>query len=96
MTPAERDEVRGLAERHLAYHLGGLEHCTDCRNARAVLRNVPPGDAAAPLPWRVRHDGCGMVAITLDALVVAMEPDVARRLAHALHAAAAADAAEES
>ncbi len=53
---------------------------------------MPPGEATAPHPWRVRHDGCGMVAITLDALVVCMEPDAAHRLAHALHAAA--DAAE--
>lgn len=97
MTPAERDEVRGTAAMRACCEQGAgvLVSCGSdtCVMARAVLRYVPPGDAAAPHPWHVRHDGCDMVAITLDALVVAMEPDVARRLAHAIHAAA--DAAEE-
>ena len=89
MTPAERTKVRDHADMKR-----GDCKCVACLTLVAALRYVPPGDADAPLPWRVRHDGCGMVAITLGALVVAMEPDAARRLAHALHAAA--DAAEES
>ena len=88
MTPAERTKVRDHADLKR-----GTCECVACLTLVAASRYVPPGDADAPLPWRVRHDGCGMVAITLDALVVCMEPDAAHRLAHALHAAA--DAAEE-
>lgn len=89
MTPAERTKVRDHADLRR-----GTCECVACLTLVAALRYVPPGYAESPHPWRVNHDGCGMVAITLDALVVAMEPDAARRLAHALHAAA--DAAEES
>lgn len=90
MIPADRDAARRRAQA-----IVDGAPCTDVEEvfARYVLRYVPPADAEPPHPWRVRHDGCGMVAITLDALVVAMEPDAAHRLAHALHAAA--DAAEE-
>ena len=92
MTPAERDEVRGLAERHLAYHPGSLRTCTDCLNARAVLRYVPPGDASDHLLARVdrpgyatcRHPGHEYVETAAHL----------RDRAHALHAAA--DAAEEN
>lgn len=87
MTPAERTRVRDHADLRC-----GTCECVACLTLVAASRYVPPGDATAPHPWRVRHDGCGMVAITLDALVVCMEPDAAHRLAHALHAAA--DAAE--
>ena len=93
MTPAERDEVlarvQAINDGRPRIRLGAYN-----LEQRALSRYVPPGDAAAPLPWRVQHDGCGMIAITFDELVVAMEPDVARRVAHALHAAA--DAAEEN
>ena len=95
MTPAERDEVRGLAERHIAYHPGSLRTCTDCLNARAVLRYVPPGDAPNETMWTiriVRHQHGAVIEITGDDAVCA--PDSARRFAHAIHAAA--DAAEES
>ena len=89
MTPAERDEVRGLAERHLAYHPGSLRTCTDCLNARAVLRYVPPGDAAdsSIVPYAAGRDAWIAMHLTGSA-----KPDAARRLAHALHAAA--DAAD--
>ncbi len=89
MTPAERTKVRD----HASLKIGACE-CVACLTLAAATRYVPPGDAVPPHPWRVRHDGCGMVAVTLDAMVVCMEPDAARRLAHALHAAA--DAAEET
>lgn len=108
MTPAERDEVRGLAERHLAYHPGSLRTCTDCLNARAVLRYVPPGEAAsdglAPVDVAacVYHDddsgtdkhGIEIISRDFDFEYEALSVADARLLAHALHAAA--DAAEES
>jgi hypothetical protein len=92
VTPGERDEVRQMAAELLSA-AATYSSVSLPQMCAAILRYVPPGDAAAPSPWRVRHDGCGMVAITFDALVVAMEPDAARRLAHAMYAAA--DAAEE-
>ena len=99
MTPAERDEVRAMAERHLKYHLGGLKHCADCQNARAVLRYVPPGVATAPAGFVLQP-----VAATADtpASVVTVSPkgrfwpldvESARQMGAAYMAAA--DAAEE-
>ena len=91
MTPAERDEVRRRASDRLADHsmatVTSDERCAcdRCDDDRAVLRYVPPGDAA---------DSSGRDAWIAMHLTGSAKPDAARRLAHALHAAA--DAAEES
>ena len=103
VTPAERDEVRGLADRHLAYHPGGLSTCTDCANAHAVLRYVPPGDVDEALERDRENPSLDVIRSSFedgDAVMVyglddePLSPADARLLAHALHAAA--DAAEES
>ena len=74
------------------------DRLTKIITAAPSIRAVTPAErdeamATAPSPWRVRPDGCGMVAISHPDVVAALEPDAARRLALAL--LAAADAAEE-
>lgn len=79
MTPAERDEVRRIAQDSTAIGGADVNECDVNALARAVLRYVPAGDASdsgVASEW------------------VAAFPHKARRLAHALHAAA--DAAEET
>lgn len=92
MTPAERDEVRQVAQLVIdAIESSPLERMM----GRAVLRYVPPGDAPNETMWTiriVRHQRGAIIEITGDDAVCA--PDSARRFAHAIHAAA--DAAEES
>lgn len=80
MTPAERDEVRAIAADN-AKRRGHADacDCDRCRHDRAVLRYVPAGDAT----------DSGVASEWVAAF-----PHKARRLAHALHAAA--DAAEET
>ena len=93
MTPAERDEVRRLAE-------CGLEHqdhmsecpCDECKISRAVLRYVPPGDATDPAVTSAPSQAWGR-AISVAACK-RVPPREAQQIAHALHAAA--DAAEET
>ena len=94
MTPAERDEVRLIAQSSLAAHANcrrladGPCTCDDCAGWRAIVRYVPPGDASDI-----------EVSRSLDAVLIdiregsAYSSAGARSLAHALHAAA--DAAEE-
>lgn len=108
MTPGERDEVRAMAQVQIDHHRAtplvsqankdGCR-CTDCQNARAVLRYVPPGDFAAPAGFTLQP-----VAATADtpASVVTVSPkgrfwpldvEMARQMGAAYMAAA--DAAEE-
>jgi len=96
VTPAERDEVRSLAVRPC------VPNCTAhgaCIVGRAILRYVPPGDAAAPAGFTMQP-----VAATADtpASVVTVSPkgrfwplevEMARQMGAAYMAAA--DAAEE-
>lgn len=97
MTPAERDEVRRRASDRLADHsmatVTSDERCAcdRCDDDRAVLRYVPPGDAAdsSIVPYAAGRDAWIAMHLTGSA-----KPDAARRFAHALHAAA--DAAEET
>lgn len=100
MTPAERDDVREVAQIQIDHHHSAPVvsqagkagcRCTECMLARAVLRYVPPGDAAdsSIVPYAAGRDAWIAMHLTGSA-----KPDAARRLAHALHAAA--DAAEEN
>lgn len=101
MTPADRDEVRALADRALDHqdHMSECP-CGACKVARAVLRYVPPGDATTDgVPWTVGSPSIAADRAEGSVLVngvggFAFTPDAARTLAHAIHAAA--DAAEES
>ena len=88
MTPGERDEVRRIAaglfacEPHAATTMDGL-----IKLCNAVLRYVPAGVAVDPC-----------VVVDRDVVVIVLadipySPADARRLAHAINAAA--DAAEE-
>lgn len=90
MTPAERDEVLRIAAGFFACEpKDALTMAGMIKLCNAVLRYVPPGDAADI-----------EVSRSFDAVVIdiregsAYSPAGARSLAHALHAAA--DAAEES
>ena len=67
-----------------------------CVMARAVLRYVPAGDVTgmdALVTARVVETVGGLPVIELGPRIGFVAPDSARRIAHALHAAA--DAAEE-
>ena len=95
MTPAERDEVRRIAQDSTAIGGADVNECDVNALARAVLRYVPAGDV---------YD-CGIEIFARGVLIPVNAADLrngmwwhspatARVRAHALHAAA--DAAEET
>lgn len=98
MTPAERDEVRGMATMRACCSDATPDPCSSdtCVLARAVLRYVPAGVAAhrdvRPLP--VESDLPPSFRRIVAIGGVHLQPDGARAAAHALNAAA--DAAEDS
>ena len=95
MTPAERDEVRRIAQYTLDAHAGQPTPCAcgSCLCARANVRYVPPGDATSrSVVAEVSHSWGRAISIIEPRH--RMHPDAAIEIAHALHAAA--DAAEES
>lgn len=93
MTPAERDEVRRIATwvDDMCSSPVGLSSAQVLILASAVLRYVPPGDAVEPSIVTFAVGDKTLVSLHLTGTAL---PAAARRLAHALHAAA--DAAEES
>ena len=114
MTPAERDEVRRRASDRLADHsmatVTSNERCAcdRCDDDRAILRYVPPGEAASDglatldvSTCTYSDDDSGtdrrgveIVPHGFDFEYEALSVADARLLAHAIHAAA--DAAKES
>lgn len=98
MTPAERDEVRRRASDRLVNHsmatVTSNERCPcdRCDDDRAILRYVPPGNASDPSVASAERSRS--TPYVLSAASGVLDPSEARRLAHAIHAAA--DAAEET
>ena len=95
MTPAERDEVRVIAEA-VGRGCYGFDDFEARRwlqvLARAASRYVPPGDASDPAVTSVPSQAWGR-AISVAACK-RVPPREAQAIAHAIHAAA--DAAEET
>jgi hypothetical protein len=101
VTPAERDEVRGIASMRACCEVGAgaLVSCGSdtCVMARAILRYVPAGDIghAAVRILDVEQDIPPAFRNSIRLYgVAAMQPEEARAVGLAL--LAAADAAEES
>ena len=94
MTPAERDEVRGIAE--AIEHGSAPESDSEAQRWMQMLaraaRYVPPGDASDPAVTSAPSQAWGR-AISVAACK-RVPPREAQQIAHALHAAAYA--AEES
>lgn len=94
VTPAERDEVRAFAQLVInAPESSTLERM----QAAANLRYVPAGHVTgmdALVTARVVETVGDLPVIELGPKIGFVAPDSARRIAHALHAAA--DAAEET
>ena len=93
MTPADRDIARSRAQA-----IVDGAPCTDVEEvfARYILRYVPAGDAEhrGVRPLRVDHDLPPVFRHIVAIGNLSLQPDHARAVAHALHAAA--DAAEET